>query len=153
MRNKKSLLITQLDQKLKPFATAKNTTVPTKGWLHTIRTSLNMTMEQLGNKLSITKQGVKKIEESEIKGTISINSLKEVANALDMQLVYGFVPNKGSVKEMIAEKAEKLATKIVLRTHKNMQLENQAITDTKIKSAIKELAEELAREMKKLLWD
>ena len=153
MRNKKSLLITQLDQKLKPFAAIKNSSVPTKGWIHTIRTSLNMTMEQLGNKLGITKQGVKKIEESEAKCTVSINTLKEVANAIDMQLVYGFVPKTGTVQDLINQKAEKLATKIVLRTHKNMQLENQAITDTKLKRAIKELAEELAREMKRSLWD
>ena len=153
MRNKKQLLISQLEQKLKPFAVAKNSTIPSKGWLHTIRTSLNMTMEQLGNRLGITKQGVKKIEESEAKGTVSINTLKDVAKALDMQLVYGFVPKNGTMKELIAKKAEKLATKIVLRTHKNMQIENQAITDTKLKNAIKELAEEIAREMKKSLWD
>ncbi len=153
MRNKKQLLISQLEQKLKPFAVAKNSTIPSKGWLHTIRTSLNMTMEQLGNRLGITKQGVKKIEESEAKGTVSINTLKDVAKALDMQLVYGFVPKNGTMQELIAKKAEKLATKIVLRTHKNMQLENQAITDTKLKNAIKELAEEIAREMKKSLWD
>lgn len=153
MRNKKQLILTQLDQKLQAFVSAKNTLPPTKGWLNAIRTSLNMTMEQLGTKLGITKQGVKKIEDSEAKGTVSINALKEVANALDMQLVYGFVPKKGSLKALVDEKATTLATKIVLRTHKNMQLENQAITDTKIKTAIKELAEELARELKKSLWD
>lgn len=153
MRNKKSLLITQLDQKLKPFAAAKNSILPHKGWIHTIRTSLNMTMEQLGNKLGITKQGVKKIEENEAKGTTSINTLKQVANALDMQLIYGFIPKKGTVQELVAQKAEKLATKIVLRTHKNMQLENQAIQDKKIKQAITNLKEELIRELNKSLWD
>lgn len=153
MRNKKQLILTQLDQKLQVFVPAKNTLPPTKGWLHTIRTGLNMTMEQLGAKLGITKQGVKKIEDSEAKGTLSINALKEVANALDMQLVYGFVPKNDSVKQLVDKKATALATKIVLRTHKNMQLENQAITDAKIKTAIKELADELARELKKSLWD
>jgi predicted DNA-binding mobile mystery protein A len=153
MRNKKQLLITQLDQKLKPFVAAKNTPVPSKGWLHTIRTNLNITMEQLGNKLGITKQGVKKIEESEAKGTISINSLKEVANALNLQLVYGFAPKNGTVQQLVDEKAQQLATKIIMRTHKNMELENQAISDAQLKSAIKDLAEELKREMKKSLWD
>jgi len=153
MRNKKNLLITQLDQKLKPFVAAKKSLVPPKGWLHTIRTGMNMTMEQLGNKLGITKQGVKKIEESEAKGTISINTLKEVANALDMQLIYGFVPKNGTVKELIAQKAEKFATKIVMRTHKNMQLENQAITNDKINQAIADLKEELIRELNRSIWD
>ena len=76
MRNKKQLLIEQLDQKLKPFQETEMVLVPDKGWINTIRITLNMTMAQLGTKLGITKQGVKRIEESEAKGSISINSLK-----------------------------------------------------------------------------
>jgi len=78
MRNKKSILIEQLDQKLKPFQNTAMALVPNKGWINTIRTALDMTMAQLGAKLNITRQGVKKIEESEAKGAISINSLKEI---------------------------------------------------------------------------
>mgnify|MGYP006180024779 CR=1 FL=1 len=142
----------QLDKKLSVF-TAIHTNIPAKGWIHTIRTNLNMTMEQLGNKLSITKQGVKKIEDSEAKGTVSINTLKEVAQVLDMNLVLGFAPKSGSVQQLVDEKAEMLATKIVLRTHQNMSLENQSITDDKIKQSISDLADEIKREMKKSLWD
>ena len=81
MRNKRKLLIEQLDQKLNPFLESKDALVPERGWVNTIRTSLNMTMAQLGTKLNITRQGVKRIEESEAKGTITLNSLKDIANA------------------------------------------------------------------------
>jgi len=81
MRNKKKLLIEQLDQKLKYFQKTEMVLVPEKGWINTIRTALNMTMAQLGTKLNITRQGVKSIEESEAKGTISINSLKDIGEA------------------------------------------------------------------------
>ena len=74
MRNNKKLLIEQLDQRLKPFQKAEKVIVPDKGWINNIRTSLNMTIAQLGAKLSMTRQGVKKIEDSEAKGSISINS-------------------------------------------------------------------------------
>jgi len=153
MRNKKNLIINQLDQKLKFFTPAAKVSIPSKGWIQAIRTGLNMTLEQLGNKLSMTKQGVKKIEENEAKGSISLNTLREVAKAFDMQLVYGFVPNKGSLKNMIDDKAKDLATKIVLRTHQNMHLENQAITNEQLQQAIDELAEELKRELNRSLWD
>lgn len=153
MRNKNKIIVAQLDQKLAPFVVSAKIPVPVRGWVHAIRTGLNMTMEQLGNKLSKTKQSIKKIEDSEAKGTVTINTLKEVANALDMQLVYGFAPKNGSVKQLVHQKAERLATKIVLRTHKNMQLENQAITDEKINQSIADLTEELKRELKKSLWD
>ncbi|MGY8911286.1 MAG: mobile mystery protein A, partial [Flavobacteriales bacterium] len=65
MRNKQKLLIEQLDQKLQPFSETRKVLIPERGWINTIRTSLNMTMAQLGTKLNITRQGVKRIEESE----------------------------------------------------------------------------------------
>jgi predicted DNA-binding mobile mystery protein A len=153
MRNKRKLLIEQLDQKLQPFSQARKVLVPERGWINTIRTTLNMTMAQVGTKLKITRQGVKSIEESEANGTISLNSLKDVANAMDLKLVYALVPKDGTINDLIQKKADKLAQKIVLRTNQNMKLEDQGIGDEKIAETIKELADELKREMKKSLWD
>ena len=153
MRNKRKLLIEQLDQKLRPFQYSRDVLVPQRGWIHTIRTTLNMTMAQLGNKLNITRQGVKRIEESEAKGTITLNSLKEVALALEMQFVYGFIPKDETIEKLIASKAEKLAAEIIMRTHQSMKLEDQGIQDDKIATAIKDLSAELKREVKKSLWD
>tara|TARA_R110002124_G_scaffold241687_4_gene406903 strand:- start:9270 stop:9731 length:462 start_codon:yes stop_codon:yes gene_type:complete len=153
MRNKKWLLIEQLDKKLKPFQKTEMVLVPSKGWINTIRTAFNMTMAQLGTKLGVTKQGVHKIEESEAKGSISLNSLKEVGNVLDLKLVYSFVPKEGTFEKLIDVKAEKMARKIILRTHQNMKLENQGISDDKINASIIDLTNEIKREMKKSLWD
>ncbi|PKP60428.1 XRE family transcriptional regulator [Candidatus Atribacteria bacterium HGW-Atribacteria-1] len=153
MRNKRKLLVEQLDQRLAPFQKAAIVMVPENGWINNIRISLNMTMAQLGNRLNITRQGVKKIEESEAKGSISINSLKEVAKALDLKFVYGFVPKDGTIENLINLKAEKLAQKIVLRTNQNMKLEDQGIRDKKINESIKDLASEIKGEMRKSLWD
>ena len=153
MRNKKKLLIDQLDQKLKPFLNTEKVLVPEKGWLNAIRTALNMTLAQLGAKLKMTKQGVKKIEESEAKGSISINSLKEVAEALDLKLVYGFVPKEGTIDNLINIKAQTLARKIVLRANQNMKLEDQEIGEESVKQSILELASEIKREMRKSLWE
>lgn len=153
MRNKKILLIEQLDQKLEPFQHTATVLVPNKGWINTIRTALNMTMAQLGAKLNITRQGVKSLEESEAKGTISINSLREVGEALELKFVYGFVPKNGTINNLIESKAENLARKIVKRTNQNMKLENQGISDEKINKSISDLADEIKREMRKSLWD
>ncbi|WP_421805050.1 mobile mystery protein A [Flagellimonas sp.] len=152
-RNRQRLLIEQLDEKLGPFHQAKAVMVPEKGWIHAIRTTLNMTMAQLGNKLSITRQGVKKMEDSEAHGTLTLNSLKEVAQALDMKLVYALVPKQDSINDLITKRAEELAQKIVLRTNQNMQLENQGIGNEKLNKTIKDLADELKRDMSKSLWD
>ena len=153
MRNKKKLLIEQLDQKLAVFKDAVAEPIPQKGWVNTIRTTLNMTMEQLGAKLKLTKGAVQKIEEREAIGQITINKLKDVGEALDMQFVYGFVPKNGTIENLINLKAEKLARKIVLRTNQNMRLEDQGIGDDKINDSIMDLANEIKREMRKSLWD
>ncbi len=153
MRNRKKLLIEQLDQKLKPFKKSEMVLVPDKGWINNIRNTLNMTMAQLGIRLNITRQGVKKIEESEAKGSISINSLKEIGKALNLKFVYGFTPNDGTINNLIDLKAKKLAKKIVLRTNQNMKLENQGISDKKLNQSINDLAEEIKREMRRSLWD
>ncbi|MCL5247739.1 mobile mystery protein A [Cellulophaga sp. 20_2_10] len=153
MRNKKKLLIEQLDQKLANFKDAGMVLVPQKGWVNTIRTTLNMTRDQLGTKLKLTKGAIQKIEEREATGQITINKLKDVGNALNMKFIYGFIPKDGTIESLINLKAEKLARKIVLRTNQNMKLEDQGIGDEKIDKTIKELASEIKREMKKSLWD
>ena len=153
MRSNKKLLVKQLDDKLKPFHKTALVPVPEKGWINTIRTSLNMTMAQLGAKLNMTRQGVKRIEDSEAKGTLSINALKEVGESLDLKFIYGFVPKDGTIDKLIKRKSEDLARKIVLRTDQNMKLEDQGISDKKIKESIIDLANEIKREMRKSLWD
>jgi predicted DNA-binding mobile mystery protein A len=153
MRNKKQLLIEQLDKKLEKFKDSAMVQVPTKGWINTIRTTLNMTRDQLGAKLEMTKGAIQKIEEREALGQITINKLRDVGQALDMKLVYALVPKDGTIDNLIQIKAEKLAQRIVLRTNQNMKLEDQGIGDEKISKTIKELANEIKREMRKSLWD
>ncbi|AUC81094.1 mobile mystery protein A [Lacinutrix sp. Bg11-31] len=153
MRNKKKLLIEQLDQKLAHFKDAGMVLVPQKGWVNTIRTTLNMTRDQLGTKLDLTKGAIQKIEEREATGQITINKLKDVGNALNMKFIYGFIPKDGTIESLINLKAKKLARKIVLRTNQNMKLEDQGISEDKIEHSINDLANEIKREMRKSLWD
>ena len=153
MRNKKQLLREQLDQKLEKFKDSAMILVPSKGWINTIRTTLNMTRQQLGTKLEMTKGAIQKIEEREASGQITINKLRHVGQALDMKFVYGFVPNDGSIDNLISVKSEKLARKVVMRTNQNMKLEDQGIGDEKINKTIKDLAKEIKREVRKSIWD
>ena len=153
MRNQRKLLIEQLDRKLRPFLGSEIVIIPDKGWINTIRTTINMTLEQLGKKLNMIKQGVKRIEESEAAGTITIKSLKEVGNALDMKFVYGFVPIDESIDSLLDRKSRILAEKIILRTNQNMMLEDQEIEKGNLKNAIKDLSNEIKFELKRTIWD
>jgi len=150
---KKSLQLQQLNNKMSGFATLNQVAIPPTGWIKAIRTAIGMSMQQLGNKLNVSKQGILDIEKREKDGSITIKSLKEIARALDMQLVYGFVPNDGSLDALIEKRATELATKIVLRTSNTMKLEDQGNSNKRIQKAIKERAASIKNEMPKILWD
>jgi len=135
------------------LATVQKSGNPPAGWLKAIRTSLGMSMEQLGRKLSVTKQSVADIERREKDESITLRSLHEAAEALDMQLVYGLVPKDGSLHALIERKATELATKIVLRVSNTMKLEDQENTKERIRKAIEERTAIIVQEMPKVLWD
>jgi predicted DNA-binding mobile mystery protein A len=150
---KKSLQLQQLNSKMLGFASLKQVAMPPTGWIKAIRTAIGMSMQQLGNKLNVSKQGVMDIEKREKDGSITIKSLREIARAMDMQLVYGFVPNDGSMDALIEKRATELATQIVMRTANTMQLEDQANSKKRLETAIRERATAIKYEMPKILWD
>lgn len=151
--SKQLLLIQQLNTKMNAYAVVEKAVQPPTGWIKSIRTALGMSMQQLGNRLSISKQSVLDMEEREKNGSITIKALKEAAKALDMKLVYGFVPVDGSLEKLIERKAKELAAQIVLRTNTNMKLEEQGNSQKRIDKAIKEMTSELKHAMPKTLWD
>ncbi|MBL0200655.1 MAG: mobile mystery protein A [Chitinophagaceae bacterium] len=151
--SKRSLQIQQLNSKMLAFASLQKVAPPPTGWIKAIRNAIGMSMLQLGKRLSITKQSVQDIERREKDGSISIKALREAARALDMQLVYGFVPNDGSLEALIDRKAKELATQIVQRTSNSMKLEDQENSKQRIEKAIEERATIIKNEMPKTLWD
>jgi predicted DNA-binding mobile mystery protein A len=135
------------------YASLQKVAPPPTGWIKAIRNAIGMSMLQLGNRLSITKQSVQDIERREKDGSVTIKALREAARALDMQLVYGFVPNDRSLELLIERKAKELATQIVMRTNNTMKLEDQENTKQRIEKAIQERTTIIKTEMPKTLWD
>ena len=152
MRNNK-LQFQQLNEKMLQLSGMQHVIVPPIGWIKAIRNGIGMSMEQLGKKLSITKQGVMDIEKREKEGAITIKSMQEIAKAIDMQFVYGFVPVAGSLDQMIEMRALEIAKTIVQRTSTTMKLEDQVNSKERIEKAIKERAAEVINKTPKILWD
>jgi predicted DNA-binding mobile mystery protein A len=150
---KQRLIIEQADRKLAQFKPLSTVSVPPKGWINTIRMALKMSLRQLGNRLNITPQSVKEIEEREANGSITLKRLKEVGAVLDMKLVYGFIPKEGSLHRMIEKRAFEIASDVVMRTAHTMQLEDQENTQDRLKEAIKNRVEEIKNQMPAYLWD
>ncbi len=147
------LVIRQLDKRIKPLHPLQDVERPQEGWIALVRKTLNISLRQLGERLSVTPQGMKKIESNEADGGITLNALKNAGDALNMKLVYAFIPKDGSLEKMIERRAEELAQKIVMRTSATMKLEDQENSSQRISEAIADMAEELKRELPKSLWD
>lgn len=150
---RKALQLQQLNSKMLAYGNLQKIAPPPTGWIKAIRTAIGMSLQQLSSRLSITRQSAQEMEQREKDGSITIKSLREAATALDMQLVYGFIPKDGSLDALIDRKAKELARGIVLRTSNSMKLEDQENSKKRIDKAIAERATEIKNEMPKSLWD
>lgn len=147
----KRLQIRQIDDQLKKFKSVISD-IPSRGWIHTLRTTLGMSLAQLGEKLGTSPQAVLNLEKREVDMSITLGKLKESAEAMGFRLVYVLIPEK-SIEEMIETKSRELATQVVMATSKQMTMEDQKISSQRLKEAINERTEEIKRTLPKILWD
>jgi len=150
---KQKLIMEQLDAKILQLKKIENLVIPSSGWVYSIRQALGMSMRQLGNRMGITPQSVKEMEEREQNETVSIKVLRQFGKSVNLKLVYGFIPQSGTLEDIIEKRANELAIEIVKRTSISMKLEDQENNPSRIQKAIKEKANEIKTEMPKYLWD
>lgn len=154
MKNdKRKLMIEQLDKKLSKFASIESDFTPRSGWIKAVRTALNISLVQFAKILKKSSPTVKELEEREAEKNITLKKLAEVGEALNLRLVYGFVPKEGSLEKIIKKRAYEVAKEIVMRTSHTMKLEDQENSEERIKNAIKDKAEKIKQELPKYLWD
>lgn len=150
---KRAFQRTEVSGKMDLFRQAAGIPIPASGWINAIRTSLGMTLEQLANKLSVSKQNIQRLERSEQEKSITLKSLQDLADAMDMELVYGFVPKDGSLDALIERKASKLAYDIVHQASQHLVLEEQKAPDVTLEKSVEERKKEIINKMPKSLWD
>lgn len=84
-----------LDQMLPKMASAAASwPKPRIGWIRIIRWALWMSPSELARKLGVAQSTLTRLEESEMNGTISMQSLRRAANVLGCDVVYAFVPRQ-----------------------------------------------------------
>ena len=142
----------QLDALLKGFTPLVEIPFPPKGWLRSIRDSLGMTARQLGKRLGIAQQAVSRIEKEEPAGAVTIKTMRRLAQALDCDFVYGFVP-RTSLEETITRQARKVALLRFDQATQNTSAENQALTEEERENVISSLTDALIRTLPSTFWD
>lgn len=148
----KKLVRQQLDKTLKRLETLKTVIRPGKGWIRAIRDALGMTGEQLAERLNVNKQRVSRIQQDEKLGKVKLETLRNVAEALDCIFVYGFIPRE-SLEQTVRNQALLVAKKRMAQSNQTMRLEQQELSETEKARALEDLVEDIMNEMPKSLWD
>jgi predicted DNA-binding mobile mystery protein A len=151
MKKAKSALQSRrrLDERLEEFTQIRHPDPPARGWIKAIRESLGMTSAQLAKRLGIKQPSVVALEQSEVRGTIELATLRRAAEALDCRLVYALVP-RTTLDQAVREKARVFARRRRAAVEHSMLLENQKVEDRDFDAR---LDETLRETNPKLFWD
>lgn len=126
-----------LDERLKDFGSVVRYSPPVRGWIRAIREALGMTTQQLARRLGIKQPSAVALEQSEVKGSIELATLRRVADALDCTLVYAFVP-KQSLEETVRARARKFLRRRRAPVEHSMLLEDQKVQGKAEKERLEE---------------
>lgn len=126
--------------------------VPRSGWIASIRQALGMNKTQLAKQIGITRPSLDELESNETRETITLASLRKVADALECDLQYILVPRK-PLEKQVAEQALKKATSRLGRVNQSQALEASALEASSLSKAITDLAKELEVTRPSDLWN
>jgi predicted DNA-binding mobile mystery protein A len=147
-----SLRIKQIDQKIKKIDRAIKFE-ESRSWINDVRLSLGMSLEQLGKRMNMTPQGVKRLEQRERDGSITLKTLNQAARAFGFGFGYGFTTSKTTLEDLVYNQALMKSKEIVRRANRTMVLENQANSKKRLENSVKELRDEIIKNKPKYLWD
>src|SRR5271166_2422462 len=71
-----------------------------KGWLRTVRQAVGIPALEAAARIGVAKREIFRAEYTEIRGVISLKTLRRAAEALGCELVYGLRPKEGTLTAM-----------------------------------------------------
>jgi predicted DNA-binding mobile mystery protein A len=89
------------------------------------------------------------LEQSEIKGTIQLATLRRAAEAMNCTLVYALIPND-SLEAIVQKQAHRVARRRLQSVEHSMSLEDQGVPEQNFEKRIDALALDLNP---RALWD
>jgi predicted DNA-binding mobile mystery protein A len=148
----RKLIREQLDQKLNSIKEAVSSSMPSQGWIKSIREALGISTAQLGKKVGIDQSRISRIENAEMTGEVKLSTLMKIAKSMDMQLVYAFVP-KNSLEDMVYQQARQIALKRMKRLNTTMRLEEQELSSEQKQKALEDMVNKIMIDEPKDFWD
>lgn len=156
MRTNKKQQITQrriVEQKIDRLGKL-NVPAPPSGWVKAIRGSLGLSIRQLADRVGVGHGSINQIEKREPKKRVTLESLEQVARAMDCKLVYAIVPQEvgGTLEDIIDARAKEAATRIMRNVAHSMRLEAQGTSEKEIIREVERIAKELKESGDARIW-
>jgi predicted DNA-binding mobile mystery protein A len=112
-----------------------------------------MSIEQLANRLGLSRARVAQLEHAEIQDAVTLRTLKDSAEALECELVYAIVPKGNSTLEgIIKKRVQEIAKERVARVAHSMSLEEQSVKAEALNIRIEEQTRMLLEHLNKKFW-
>lgn len=142
----------QIDKRLSTLSNIEALTRPPRGWVKAIREALGMTSAQLAKRLGVSQPRVFTLEQAEVRGAVTIESLERAARALDCRLVYALVPRQ-PLDTLIEARAFHLANTRLAATRHTMALEAQGVEKGDESEQLKRLVGQMIEKAGSELWE
>lgn len=148
------LEVERLDKHFKRLTDFDNVmeSLPSKGWVSTIRRALGMSVVQLAARLGISRTSVYKIESRETDRNITLAQLDKVAKELNCRLIYTLVPNP-SIEEIVRKRARVKAESELRSANRSMGLEAEGLTDSALLGSVATATSYTEALVDRNLWD
>ena len=129
----------RLDERFRRLRPLADEPRPHRGWIRAIRDALGMSSTELAARIGVSQQRVSQMEHSELQETITLETLRRAANALDCDLVYVLEP-RTSLEEAVREQANKKAVRHLAPHAHHSRLEDQALSNDDEAAQLEEFA-------------
>ena len=122
------------------------------GWLRTVRQVEAVPLKKVAGRLGVLKREILRLEVAEESGQITLKRMREVAQAMDCEVVYAFLAKERTLEElaqqMEAAKKEKQQERMRTRERKEFEKRRKRYGDA---SVLKLLALEVERELRRMM--
>jgi len=149
----KHLSVHQLDDQIRQYVNGQRFDRIPQGWIRSSRTAIGMTLKQLATRLGFSVPAAKNFEMREVDEAITLASLRKIANAMEMDLVYYFKPKQDSLDDLLQIRAELKAKELMESSNQAMLLENQEADNKNKSREYIRLITEIRNQKLSSLWD
>jgi len=97
----------ELEREILPFEVVRRQATGIDGWVRSLRRATGFPAGEMARRMGVRKREIFRLELAEKNGRIDIGRLRQLADTLDCELTYAFVPKQTSLEELAERERSK----------------------------------------------